>query len=76
MQGPSSPALIDYCDVLLTAGGVASRVAPLVAEGLVSIGGERALDMLARCREGEGGFEKLKEPVETFELLEKIVLEG
>jgi dienelactone hydrolase len=48
MQGPSSPALIDYCDVLLTAGGVASRVAPLVAEGLVVIGGERALDMLAQ----------------------------
>jgi len=64
---------LDYAITLVTAGGYGSKVAEMVNDGLVHISSDLALELLDQCR---GSFDTMKEPVETFQLLERIILEG
>jgi len=55
--------------ILLLVGGYASRVNDLLEEGIISISGEEALALL---ESNQNRYAELVEPVETFELLEKL----
>lgn len=57
--------------ILLLVGGYASRVNDLLEEGIITITGEEALALL---ESNQSRYSELVEPVETFELLEKIAL--
>jgi len=61
---------LEYAVTLVTAGGYGSKVAEMVNDGLVHISADLALELLDQCR---GSFDTMKEPVETFELLERCV---
>ena len=64
--------LVQYASTLLL-GGYGVRVGELCAAGDIKLAADVALELLAQCR--SVGFDSMKEPVETFELLERIVLE-
>jgi hypothetical protein len=61
----------EYAVKLITKWGAGVKVAELVAEGLVTITPDEALELMDQCK---GNFDNMKEPVETFELLERIIL--
>ena len=63
----------EYAVILISLWGFGRRVRELVDDGIVRISAEEALDIMDTCR---GRFEDMREPVETFELLESIVLKG
>ena len=58
--------------ILLLVGGYASRVSDLLDEGVINISGEEALALL---ESNQGRYQELVEPVETFELLEKLAFQ-
>jgi hypothetical protein len=58
--------------ILLLVGGYASRVNDLLDEGVIFISGEEALALL---ESNQGRYQELVEPVETFELLEKLAFQ-
>lgn len=62
-----------YAEILLAYGGCGIKVKELIEEGYVSISADTALDILDKCR---GNFDSMKDPVETFELLESIILQN
>lgn len=63
----------EYAVILISLWGFGTRVRELIEEGLVSISADEALDIMDTCKDN---FEDMKEPVETFELLESLVLKG
>lgn len=63
----------EYSLCLLSLGGYGVKVKEFIDEGLVKISSDEALDILDKCK---GNFDNMKDPVETFELLENIVLNG
>ena len=63
----------EYAVILISLWGFGRRVRELVEDGIVCISAEEALDIMDTCRDR---FEDMREPVETFELLESIVLKG
>ena len=63
----------EYAVILLTMWGFGVRVSELIEEGLVSFSGDEALELLDSCT---NNFQNMKEPVETFELLESLILKG
>jgi hypothetical protein len=63
----------EYVRTLLRFGGYGGKVRELLADGLaVSIGTDEALEIMGEWQ--ERGFDAAKQPVETFELLEELVL--
>lgn len=74
IKSNQSGRITEYCEILLSMGGYGKRVSELVDGGSVQISGERALELLERCR--VLGYDRMKQPVETFELLQKLALEG
>ena len=63
----------EYAVILLTMWGFGGRVGELIKEGLVTFSGDEALELLDCCT---NNFENMKEPIETFELLESLILKG
>ena len=63
----------EYAVILISIWGFGTRVKELLEEGVVSISSDEALEIMDTCKEN---FETMKEPVETFELLETLVLKG
>jgi hypothetical protein len=63
----------EYAVILLALWGFGKRVKELVDEGIVSFSADEALELLDNCAYN---FGNMKEPVETFELLESLILKG
>ena len=63
----------EYLVLLISLWGFGVRARALIDEGVANLSADEALDIMDACREN---FESMKEPVETFELLEMIVLKG
>lgn len=63
----------EYAVILLALWGFGARVKELVDEGIVSFSADEALELLDNCAYN---FGNMKEPVETFELLESLILKG
>ena len=61
----------EYAVVMLTLWGYGTRVSELIEDGLVSFSADEALQLMEVCT---NNFENMKEPVETFELLEALIL--
>lgn len=61
----------EYAVVMLTLWGFGTRVSELIEDGLVCFSADEALQLLEVCT---NNFENMKEPVETFELLEALIL--
>jgi hypothetical protein len=80
----SRSSAFEYVRLILVFGGYASKIRDITSVGagqttnaLISepITSVEALDLLDECRSrGEGAFAQMKEPVETFELLEDLIL--
>jgi hypothetical protein len=65
----------EYIYQLVVLGGYGNKVRDLLTEKIVNITSAEALDMLDECRSrGEEAFASMREPVETFELLEELIL--
>jgi hypothetical protein len=62
----------EYALCLLSLGGYGIKVKEFIEDGLVTISAEEALDIMDKV---QGNYENLKDPVETFELLESLILE-
>jgi hypothetical protein len=60
----------EYATVLLSLWGYGTRVRELIEEGIVEISAEEATEIMEAC---SGNFDNMKEPVETFELLEMLM---
>jgi hypothetical protein len=63
----------EYAVILLALWGHGKRVKELIDEGIVSFSADEALELLDNCAYN---FGNMKEPVETFELLESLILKG
>lgn len=61
----------EYAVVMLTLWGYGTRVSELIEDGLVCFSPDEALQLMEVCT---NNFENMKEPVETFELLEALIL--
>jgi hypothetical protein len=62
----------DYAISLITKWGMGGKVAEMLADDLVVITADEALEMLDTL---QGRFDELKQPIETFELLESLALQ-
>jgi hypothetical protein len=60
--------ILKYVSCLII-GGYCTRARDILATGLVTIDSVLATELLASCR---GNFDNMKEPIETFELLESL----
>ena len=61
----------EYAVVMLTLWGFGTRVSELIEDGFVCFTADEALELMDKC---STNFENMKEPVETFELLEALIL--
>jgi hypothetical protein len=61
----------EYAVVMLTLWGFGTRVSELIEDGFVCFSADEALELMDICTTN---FENMKEPVETFELLEALIL--
>lgn len=68
LQGGSADALFKYATFLILA-GYSKKAETIIRKGRVTITPDDATALLSSCT---GNFEKMKEPVETYELLESL----